>query len=32
MYLLQKDVNFLQEAFDGSASTGLPKYYARILI
>tara|TARA_Y100000289_G_scaffold5127_1_gene4709 strand:+ start:332 stop:979 length:648 start_codon:yes stop_codon:yes gene_type:complete len=27
-FLLQKDVNFLQEAFDGSASTGLPRYYA----
>ena len=27
-FLLQKDVNFLQEAFDGSESTGLPRYYA----
>ena len=27
-FLLQKDVNFLQEAFDSSASTGLPRYYA----
>ena len=27
-FLLQKDVNFLQEAFDGSSSTGLPRYYA----
>ena len=27
-FLLQKDVNFLQEAFDGSASAGLPRYYA----
>jgi len=27
-FLLQKDVNFLQEAFDGSTSTGLPRYYA----
>ena len=27
-FLLQKDVNFLQEAFNGSASTGLPRYYA----
>jgi len=27
-FLLNKDVNFLQEAYSGSASTGLPKYYA----
>src|SRR6056300_618980 len=27
-FLLQKDVNFLQEAYGGSASTGLPRYYA----
>ena len=27
-FLLQKDVNFLQEAFDASSSTGLPRYYA----
>jgi hypothetical protein len=27
-FLLQKDVNFLQEAYSGSASTGLPRYYA----
>ena len=27
-FLLQKDVNFLQEAYPPSASTGLPKYYA----
>ena len=28
-FLLQKDVNFLQEGYDGSSSTGLPRYYAR---
>ena len=28
-HLLQKDVNFLQEAFVASASTGIPRYYAR---
>ncbi len=28
-HLLQKDVNFLQEAFVASASTGVPRYYAR---
>jgi len=27
-FLLQKDVNFLQEAYSGSASTGVPRYYA----
>ena len=27
-FLLQKDVNFIQEAYPPSASTGLPKYYA----
>ena len=26
---MQKDVNFLQEAFVASASTGVPRYYAR---
>ena len=26
--LLQKDVNFLQEAFPTSASTGVPRFYA----
>jgi hypothetical protein len=28
-FLLQKDVNFLQEAYNGSASTGKPRYYAQ---
>ena len=28
-FLLQKDVNFLQEAFNGSASTGAPRFYAQ---
>ena len=28
-FLLQKDVNFLQEAFNGSASTGVPRFYAQ---
>ncbi len=27
-FLLQKDVNFIQEAYPPSASTGVPKYYA----
>jgi len=28
-FLLHKDVNFLQEAYNGSASTGTPRYYAQ---
>jgi len=28
-FLLHKDVNFLQEAYNGSSSTGTPKYYAQ---
>jgi len=28
-FLLHKDVNFLQEAYNGSASTGKPRYYAQ---
>jgi hypothetical protein len=28
-FLLQKDVNFLQEGYDGSSSTGKPRFYAR---
>ena len=28
-FLLHKDVNFLQEAYNGSASTGVPRYYAQ---
>ena len=28
-FLLHKDVNFLQEAYKGSASTGKPRYYAQ---
>jgi len=28
-FLLHKDVNFLQEAYNGSAATGKPKYYAQ---
>ena len=28
-YLLNKDVNFIREAFPASATTGLPKYYAQ---
>jgi len=28
-FLLQKDVNFIQEGYNASASTGVPKYYAR---
>ena len=27
-YLLNKDVNFLREAYPGPSSTGMPKYYA----
>jgi len=28
-FLLHKDVNFLQEAYNGSSSTGKPRYYAQ---
>jgi len=28
-FLLHKDVNFLQEAYNGSVSTGKPRYYAQ---
>ena len=28
-FLLQKDVNFLQEAFNASTSTGVPRFYAQ---
>jgi hypothetical protein len=28
-FLLHKDVNFLQEAYNGSSSTGTPRYYAQ---
>jgi|TARA_R100000084_G_C4634383_1_gene140195 hypothetical protein len=28
-YLLNKDVNFIREAFPASATTGVPKYYAQ---
>jgi hypothetical protein len=28
-FLLHKDVNFLQEAYNGSSSTGIPRYYAQ---
>ena len=28
-FLLHKDVNFLQEVYNGSASTGTPRYYAQ---
>jgi|TARA_R110000803_G_scaffold109460_1_gene177851 hypothetical protein len=28
-FLLQKDVNFLQEAYNGSSSTSAPRYYAQ---
>ena len=28
-FLLHKDVNFLQEAYNGSASTGAPRFYAK---
>lgn len=28
LYLLNKDVNFMQEAFPNPATTGLPKYYS----
>jgi len=28
-FLLHKDVNFLQEAYNDSASTGVPRYYAQ---
>ena len=28
-FLLHKDVNFLQEVYNGSASTGVPRYYAQ---
>ena len=28
-FLLQKDVNFLQEAYNGSTSTATPRYYAQ---
>ena len=28
-YLINKDVNFIREAYPGSATTGLPKYYAQ---
>ena len=28
-FLLHKDVNFLQEAYNGSSSTGVPRYYAQ---
>lgn len=29
MYLLDKDVNFMREAFPSTAATGVPKYYAQ---
>ena len=28
-FLLQKDINFLQEAYDASSSTATPRYYAQ---
>ena len=28
-YLINKDVNFIREAYPASATTGLPKYYAQ---
>jgi len=29
-FLLQKDINFLQEAYNGSASTATPRYYSSL--